>query len=77
MQLVYVYDIKAKDKKDFNRVKRRFYYHFNKLDLRGVLRTKSVLIIPLIAEKMMDAFFKQFSKKVEVYKILAESIEEI
>ncbi|HLD60430.1 MAG TPA: hypothetical protein VI912_05510 [Candidatus Bilamarchaeaceae archaeon] len=77
MQLVYVYDIKAKDKKDFNRVKRRFYYHFNKLDLRDVLRTKSVLIVPLIAEKMMDAFFKQFSKKVEVYKILAESIEQV
>ena len=77
MQLVYTYDLKARDKKSFNRLKRKFYYHYNKLDLSGVVRTKSVLIVPLKAEKMMDLFFNQFGKDVEVYKIVAESIEEL
>ena len=77
MQLVYVYDLKAKDKKSFNRVKRRFYYHLNKFDLRGFLRTKSVIIVTTKSEKVMDKFFKQFGKEIEVYKIVAESIEEV
>jgi hypothetical protein len=77
MQLVYIYDIKAKDRKAFNRTKRKFYYHLNKLNLKNAIRTKSALIIPLGKEKAMDNFFKGFGKAIEVYKILAEYIEEL
>ncbi|MFH2106761.1 MAG: hypothetical protein ABII22_05870 [Candidatus Micrarchaeota archaeon] len=77
MQLVYIYDIKAKDRKAFNRTKRRFYYHLNKLNLKNAIRTKSVLIVPLGNERVMDKFFKGFGKSIEAYKVLAEYIEEL
>lgn len=75
MQLVYIYDIKAPNKREFNRVKRMFYYYLNKLGLKDAFRTKSVIAVEPKKEKLMDEFFKQFGRNIEVYKIFAQSIE--
>jgi hypothetical protein len=76
MHVLYLYDIKAKNKKKFNRVKRRFYYHLNKLPLnKEHWRTKSAIAVPTNLEAAMDNFFKMFGRSVVVYKIIAESIE--
>ena len=78
MQILYIYDLKAKNKKSFNRTKRLFYYHMNQLPLKkNFWKTKSALTVPLKHERMMDRFFKRFGRKVVVYKVLAEVISEI
>jgi hypothetical protein len=76
MQVLYLYDIKAKNKKTFNRVKRRFYYHMNKLPLKKThWKTKSALSVPPNLEVVVDDFFSMFGKSVKVYKVITESIE--
>ena len=61
MQLLYIYDIKAKDKRSFNRAKRVFYYRLNKLSLpKSAFLTKSTIIINEKDEHAMDKFFKDF-----------------
>lgn len=78
MFIVYFYDIKAKNKKKFNRTKRLFYYYLNKLPLQKEFwKSKSVLAVPLKLEKPLDSFFKQFKNEVIVYKLRAETIEEL
>ena len=76
MQVLYLYDIKARNKREFNRVKRSFYYHLNKLGLlKTTFRTKSALLVEGEKEAVLDSFFKRFAGKVEVYKVLTESVE--
>jgi hypothetical protein len=76
--VVYIYDIKAKNKRKFNRVKRRFYYHLNKLGLdRSLWKTKSTIAVRPRKARMMDAFFQDFGSDVLVYKIRASSVEEL
>jgi hypothetical protein len=78
MKVVYIYDVKAKTKKEFNRNKRRFYYQLNKLNLKNcVWRTKSVLITPSEIEEVIDRFFKKFIGQVEVYKFHTKYVEEL
>lgn len=78
MKLVYIYDIKAKDKRTFNRVKRMFYYNLNKLYLKNSSwKTKSVLVVEPEYEELIDDFFKDFKQNIEVYKIRAKLIEEL
>ncbi len=76
MLIIYIYDLVAKDRKRFNRVKRLFYYHLSKLPLRKeVWKTKSAIAVQPSMEKNLDRFFKRFGKSVVVYKALAESVE--
>ncbi|MDO8554579.1 MAG: hypothetical protein Q7S22_07255 [Candidatus Micrarchaeota archaeon] len=78
MQLLYIYDLKSKNKKEFNRLKRVFYYHLHHFDKsKLVFRTKSVLIVQEKHELLFDDFFKRFKGNIEVYKVRAESIEEL
>jgi len=78
MFVVYMYDLKAKNKKKFNRVKRRFYYHMNKLGLKkDVWVTKSTIRVKPNSERMMDLFFKKFRKGVIVYKLNTTTIERL
>ena len=78
MYILYIYDLNARDKKKFNRAKRLFYYHMNRLPLKKELwKTKSALAVDLKMEKTMDAFFKRFSKNLIVYKALCEKIEHL
>ena len=78
MQIVYIYDVKARSKKHYNRIKRRFYYHMNKLPIRKEnWKTKSSFAIPRKHEDVVDMFFKSFKGSVEVYKLTAQTIEEL
>ena len=78
MQLLYIYDLKSKSKLEFNRLKRVFYYRLNRFDkAKLAFKTKSVLIVQERFEKLFDNFFKEFKGNIEVYKVRAESIEEL
>lgn len=78
LMVIYIYDLKAKDKRKFNRLKRLFYYHLNNLPLRKeAWKTKSTIAVQPSMEKMMDAFFRRFGRSVLVFKVDALSIEEL
>jgi hypothetical protein len=78
MLIIYIYDLKARNKKSFNRTKRLFYYHINRLPLKKELwKTKSALAVQPKMEKTMDSFFRRFGASVIVYKALATNIEEL
>ncbi|MFH1785451.1 MAG: hypothetical protein ABH842_03400 [Candidatus Micrarchaeota archaeon] len=78
MQVVYIYDLKAKNKKKFNRLKRVFYYHLNKLPLKKEhWKTKSTLSVKTTQEKQLDLFFRRFRKEVIVYKLYTDFIERL
>ncbi len=75
--LIYFYDLKTKIK-DYNRLKRRFYYDLKKSRLSTYpTKTKSVIIVEDSAEALADRFFLRHRKYIEVYKARASSIEEI
>ncbi|MEM2138033.1 MAG: hypothetical protein QW568_03005 [Candidatus Anstonellaceae archaeon] len=75
--LIYFYDIKTK-LRDYNRVKRMFYYDLKKSRLSTYpTKTKSVIIVEDSAEAMADRFFIRHRGHVEVYKARATSLEEI
>ncbi len=79
--LVYIYDIKFKTKKDFNKTKRVFYYNLQKLGLGSAnWITKSTIVVPDSMERTCDLFFRNFRKRTKnlvVYKAFAHNIEEI
>lgn len=78
MLILYIYDLKATNKKSFNRTKRLFYYHLNRLPLKKELwKTKSAFAIEPRMEKTFDRFFKRFGKAVIVYKTAVETIEQL
>lgn len=66
--LLYVYDIKPKKQANIGKIKRKFYYHLDKM--RPFLRraTKSVILTSKTHEKTVDNFFYYFLDDVEVYK---------
>lgn len=81
--LVYFYDLKMRKgrkketKQSYNRLKRLFYYYFNKIKLEGfVFKTKSVFFVEEKYEKVIDGFFLSFKDNLEVYKIKTEDIEQ-
>jgi hypothetical protein len=75
--LIYFYDLKTK-LKDYNRIKRRFYYDLKKSALSTYpTKTKSVIIVDDIGEAMADRFFLRHRRHIIVYKARATSIEEI
>ena len=78
MAFLYLYDLKAKNQREFNQLKRVFYYHMAKLNLgRETWKTKSAFVVPESKELIIDAFFRRFSRSVEVYKAFIHSIEEL
>ncbi len=78
MPFLYLYDVEAKDKKKFNRVKRRFYYRLNQLfPKRDAWRTKSAILVQGKHTKAIDEFFRSYKGSVVVYKAVVDSVEEI
>ena len=70
--------MKAKNKRDFNRVKRRFYYRLNQmLPDKEAWRTKSAILARGKSVRMLDSFFHSFRGLVIVYKANVRSIEEL
>jgi len=75
---VYFYDLKPKNKSNYNRLKRVFYYHFNKIRLKDFsFKTKSVLMVDEKYGKLIDGFFSGFKGNIEVYKIRTDDVEQI
>jgi hypothetical protein len=75
--LIYFYDLHS-EVKNYNRLKRRFYYDLKKSKLSTYpWKTKSVIVVQESAEKDADEFFRKYSGIVEVYKARARSIEEV
>ncbi len=75
--IVYFYDLKT-TAKEYNKIKRRFYYYLNKNGLNQYFwKTKSVLVVPEDMERGVDSFFKNFKKTVLAYKIHCQTIEEL
>lgn len=78
MAVLYLYDIEAKEKREFNRVKRRFYYWLNQIvPDKELWKTKSAIMVPRKYIKPLDALFKEFRKSVICYKANVRSIEEL
>ena len=76
--ILYCFDLKPGKPQDYNRLKRRFYYHLNRSVLAGAQwRTKSVLSVPAGLEHRADSFFRRWRGSIEVYKIRATSVREI
>jgi hypothetical protein len=75
--IVYFYDLKAKAK-DYNRIKRVFYYRLSKLGFNKYFwKTKSVLVVPNNMERAVDSFFKEHTKICICYKIHCKEIKEL
>ena len=77
MIVIYIYDLKITGKNAYNNLKRNFYYSMNKQKERFKRRTKSVLLVEERDEKEIDKFFKQWVGFIELYKIKADSIEQV
>ncbi len=83
MVTLYIYDISAKDKKRFNKIKRNFYYHLNKIleNIEGndvYLISKSVLVVEnKFLENSFDLLFRKFIKDVKCFKVDVNNIEQI
>lgn len=78
MAILYLYDVEAKDKKEFNRVKRRFYYWLNQIvPDKELWKTKSAIMVPRRYVRPLDALFKRFSGSIVCYKANVRSIEEL
>jgi len=78
MYFLYFYDLKFRNKKQHNRLKRKFYYHLHKLEpVDTFFKTKSVLMVPRKYEKLLDNFFHTFRKDIEVYKAKTKYVEEL
>lgn len=75
--IVYLYDIKT-SLRNYNRVKRVFYYNMNKQGIsKYYWKTKSVLAVPNNMERVVDRFFKEYSKSCVAYKIQCRQIEKV
>lgn len=73
---IYTYDLFSKDVKEYNRVKRRFYYELKKIldsNLQITWKTKSILVVPDNEEATLDYFFKKYKQWCVVYKFRPET----
>jgi hypothetical protein len=78
MAILYLYDIGAKDAREFNRVKRRFYYWLNQIvPNKDLWKTKSAILAPRKYTRPLDALFKRFKDSVICYKANVRSIEQL
>lgn len=76
--ILYLYDIKTKNEKEYRKAKRLFYYHLRKSKLNKCARcTKSVLVVQDRKESLADEFFRRFLHVLEVYKVRTRRIEEL
>lgn len=75
--IIYFYDLHS-EVKNYNRLKRRFYYDLKRSKLSTYpWKTKSVIVVENSAEKDADLFFRKYAGIVEVYKARTGAIEEV
>jgi len=76
--ILYCFDLKSKDLRSYNTLKRRFYYHLNLLNKHNYLwNTKSVFAINNKDEVEFDLFFSKFKDWLVLYKSKVESMQKI
>ncbi|OIO21747.1 hypothetical protein COT30_03755 [Candidatus Micrarchaeota archaeon CG08_land_8_20_14_0_20_49_17] len=75
--IVYFFDLKFSNERQFNALKRRFYYNLNRLKGKPDFRTKSVLVFDNSAEELLDTFFKKYATESKVYKVKCRHIEQV
>lgn len=76
--ILYCFDIKTKDPKSYNTLKRRFYYQLKKLEhYKFVWNTKSVILIDETQEMQFDLFFSKFKENLVLYKAYAQKMEQV
>lgn len=79
--ILYIYDLKFETRRKFNKTKRSFYYHLEKLGLtKENFLLKSTILIPDNKEQLLDDFFKDFKKKennLVIFKVFTTHIEEL
>ena len=73
MVTLIIYDIKAG--KNYNRIKRNFYYHLKKFNITFL--NKSVMEVPDQHLEDVLSLLKKHSKHIEAYVIEASSIDRI
>ncbi|MGC8924026.1 MAG: hypothetical protein ACP5KJ_02455 [Candidatus Micrarchaeia archaeon] len=73
--LLYIYDITPKEKKETNKIKRRFYYQMSKYTPFIRKATKSAFLAKKEYEKILDGFFQKFYGDIEVWKCNIISVE--
>ena len=72
MVTLYIYDLKAD--KDYNKVKRRFYYYLGKLYSIQFI-AKSAVIVDEEEKELLEEIFKEFRDHILVYRVEALRIE--
>jgi len=78
--IIYIYDLFGKNVKEYNKIKRRFYYDLKKILLGSTdvnWKTKSMLVAPEYMEKNLDLFFKKYTQHIIVYKFKTETIAQL
>ncbi|VVB66595.1 Uncharacterised protein [Candidatus Gugararchaeum adminiculabundum] len=76
--LIYVYDLKIRGLKEYNTLKRRFYYNLKHSSIAASpWKTKSVLFVKDDLETAADTFFKRYTGFVEVYKARVSDLESV
>ena len=76
--IVYLFDLKARNKRQFNALKRRFYYHLNRRHrTKLTVMTKSVWGVDERYSEEFESFFRRFAGEIEVYKIKCKEAERI
>ena len=75
--LLYFYDLKLRVK-DYNKLKRRFYYHLarSKLSFKP-WKTKSVLLVDDGLEADADAFFRKWRPHIVCFKARTDGLERL
>ncbi len=75
MNYLIIYDIKADSEKEYNRIKRKFYYHLKKE--RFSFLNKSVILVDKSEIVNILSLIKNYKPYIHSYLIKAHSIQEI
>lgn len=76
--IVYLFDLKTPNAREYNTLKRRFYYQLkHTVPNEFEWKTKSVLVVSDKIEKNMDVFFKRWKGRILLYKIKTKRITHI
>ena len=76
--ILYMYDLKSKNLKAYNTLKRRFYYQLGKSNIsNSPFKTKSVILVKESLEKEADAFFSKWRGGITVFKSGPTEVERL
>jgi hypothetical protein len=78
IMIIYCFDLKSKDLKRYNTIKRRFYYELSKINtLNSIWNTKSVICVPESLEGRLDIFFSKYKDDLALFKGYTIKLERV